>query len=133
MPAPAIRKHTDALVQALKDSGGITVADGDAGDLEAPYVVVYRIPGGDSYGTLADLNEDAELIYQVTCVGLNRAQAEWLVDKVTDVVLLTGFTVTGRTIAQVTVEDYAGVIVDREVDPHLFTATPRYRIFTTPS
>lgn len=125
----SIREHTDGVIAAL-EGVGLTVGDGTAAGLTAPYAVVYNITGGDMSGTLENPYEDAELIYQVTCVGKTREQAEWVVDKA--MVLVDGFEVEGRHIALVRPDGGPGTRPDYDVTPPLFFSTPRFTIYTTP-
>lgn len=127
-PAPVIRKHHDAVITALQ-AAGLTIGDAEAPAGDPPYGVVYQIPSGQFDGSLADPNADAELVYQVTCVGETREQAQWVVDKA--MALLNGFEITGRSIARVSLDAAPGVIRDDDLDPPLFYATPRFRVFTT--
>lgn len=137
MSAIQFRAHTDAVIAALV-AGGLLVGDGtapqDGGRQEdgsfVQYVVVYRIPGGSRSGNLDDPYGDAEFIYQVTCVGSSRRQAEWLADKAE--VLLAGVTVTGRQIS-VAPHGNPGEAREDDVTPSIFYMTPRYRLRTTPA
>lgn len=137
----AQRSHTDAVVAALEATGypvgrGIrnTQPDGSGDPMEPPCYVVHPIPGGRRYGTLDDHTRDADLVYQVSCVGLTHAQAEHLRDE--SEVLLDGITVAGRLIDLVRV-DFGSDEARRDDDigaPDLyFTATPRYRLYSTPA
>lgn len=126
------RAHTDAIIQTLE------ALDLPVGDAKRPegdhnrYCVVYPIPGGEVSGTLEDPNEDAEFVYQVTCVGTKaRDQAEWVVDKV--LLLLGGISVADRYVARVFLDSLPGIRRDDEVSPPLFYATPRFRVKTTPA
>lgn len=130
MAVAVLRTHTDAVIDALQ-ALGLTVGDAVAPPSAPPYVVVYPIAGGDMYGPLGAKDDDAELIYQVTCVGASREQAQWLVDKVT--ALLGGLTITGRSVPLVTFDTVPGIFRDDSTGTPLFTAAPRFRIFTTPS
>jgi len=125
-----LRTHTDAVITRLQ-ALGVTVGDAQAPTGNPPYVVVYPVTGGDTYGPLGAQNDDAELIYQVTCVGTSRQQAQWLADKAMG--LLSGITVTGRSLPLVTVETVPGVMRDDDVQPPIFWAAPRFRLFSTPS
>lgn len=131
MSLPVIREHTDGVIAALQGFGVTT------GDAQAPtgasekYAVVYAIPGGNAYGTLGARHDDAELIYQVTCVGKDRKQAEWVADKAMG--LLAGFAVTGRSVPVVELESAPGIQRDDTKSPPLFYSTPRFRLFTTPA
>lgn len=133
-----LRKHTDAVIAALEGAALVV------GDHEAPegagrqpdetfdkYVVVYKIPGGKRSGNLDDPDGDAELIYQVTCVGSSRNEAEWLADKV-DVTLRAGISVAGRDVT-VRPDGTHGLPRDDNVTPPIFSATPRFRVKTTPA
>jgi hypothetical protein len=134
MPTPLEkRKHTDAVIAALQ-AAGLTVGDGIAPTgAEAKYVVVYPIEGGNRTGTLAGPFDDAELVYQLTCVGDHRWQAEWVRDKA-EAALLSGLTVAGRHIPLVSPDEGdSGIRRDDSVTPALYYATPRYRIRTTPA
>lgn len=131
MSLPVLRVHTDAVIARLQALGLMV------GDAEAPagspqkYAVVYPIAGGSSSGVLGAPDDNAELVVQVTCVGVSREQAEWVQDKAMG--LLTGFSVTGRKIARVDVENYGGVVRDDDKSPPLFYSFPRFRLYSTPA
>lgn len=127
---PSVREHTNAIIAVLEGEG-LKVGDAEAPAGKPPYVVVYPLPGGRASGTLGELDADAELLYQVTCVGTSRKQAEWLADATH--VLLDGFDVEGRYIPRVALEMHAGVMRDDQQTPPVFWATPRYRVLTTPA
>lgn len=132
------RDHTDAVIAALT-AGDLTVGDHKAPDGAGrqgdgafrEYVVVYRIPGGRRSGNLEDPYGDAEFIYQITCVGTSRRQAEWLADNV-DELLLAGVDVDGRSV-RVVPHGNPGDPREDDVNPSIFSATPRYRLMSTPS
>lgn len=131
MSLPVLREHTDGVITALQ---GLGVAVGDAeapSGVAPPYCVVYPIPGGDTYGTLGAPNDDAELVYQVTCVGVSRKQAEWLADKALG--LLAGLSITGRSVPVVSLDSAPGIQRDDTKSPPLFWAAPRFRLTTTPA
>lgn len=137
----AQRDHTTAVIAALT-AAGITTGrgirneqpDGSTAALSPPCAVVHPIPGGRRYGTLDDWTVHADLVYQVTCVGLTASQAEWVRDQ--SEVLLDGVTVSGRLIDVVRV-DFGSDGVARDDDigaPNLyFTCMPRYRLYSTPA
>jgi hypothetical protein len=127
---PVVRAHTDAVIATL-EAAGLTVGDAEAPDAVPPYVVVYPISGAGYTGRLTAPQDDAALIYQVTCVGVSREQAEWLAD--TSMVLLGGFAVTGRNIAYVSLDLSGGVQRDDAQTPPVFYVTPRFRVMTTPA
>lgn len=131
MSLPALREHTAAVIARLQGLG-LAVGDGEApaGNPEK-YAVVYPIVGGSSSGVLAALHDDAVLIYQVTCVGTTRLQAQWVEDKAMG--LLAGFTVSGRSIPYVDVENYGGLFRDDTTSPPRYYTTPRFRFTSTPA
>lgn len=150
----SLRTHTDAIVDAL--GGSMKVFDAGGPDLNAPghhggagwgwqgagpglgkfkpYCIVYPLTGGIFDGTLGCPDDDASLIWQVTCVGVTRAQCEWAADTVNDVLIGQPLTVADRFIARVW-SDMAGggARRDDEVQPPVFIATPRYRVESTPA
>ena len=80
-----MRTVTDRVVQLLAD-GGLTVGDGWGDGMDVPFVVVWS---GDRQldGTLGPDQRWTHLSqrFQVTCVGRTREQAEWLSDRVDEV------------------------------------------------
>lgn len=133
MTIPIISDHTDAVIAKLQ-SLGLIVGDAEAPEgAEEKYAVVYQIlPSGSFSGTLENPNEDAHLVYQVTCVGRIRAQAEWVLDKALGI--LDGFDgIPERVVSRVIFQGGAGVERDDDQDPPLFYATPRFEIITTPA
>lgn len=128
MTVPTLRVHTDSVIAKL-ESVGLSVGDGESP--APPSCAVYTIPGGRSYGSLQEPNEDADFVYQVTCVGITREQAEWVADKAI-AALLGGVTVADRHIARVMVDAFPGVFRDDDATPPVFVSTPRFRLITTP-
>lgn len=124
------REHTDAIIARL-GALGLTVGDAEAPSAAPPYVVVYPVAGGSTSGVLAAPDDDAVLVYQVTCVGTSRKQTEWLADKV--IGLLTGVTVTARKIPTIHLDSFGGVTRDDTSTPPLYLAFPRFRVYTTPA
>lgn len=124
------RAHTDAVIATL-ETFDLPVGDAEkpAGDHDR-YCVVYPVPGGDLGGTLEEPDDDAELVYQVTCVGTTREQAEWVADKA--IGLLDGVTVADRYTARVYLDSFSGIRRDDSITPPKFIATPRFRLMTTP-
>ena len=80
-----MRTVTDRVVQLLAD-GGLTVGDGWGDGMDVPFVVVWS---GDRQldGTLGPDQRWTHLSqrFQITCVGRTREQAEWLSDRVDEV------------------------------------------------
>lgn len=132
MSVPLIRAHTDAVLEKLRSVVGLQVGDGEAPDPRPErYAVLYHLPSGSLTGSLANPNEDAELVYQVQCIGTTREQAEWVLDK--SMVLLQGFEVEDRSIARVSTDNIASARRDDADSPPLFYAPQRFRVKTTPS
>lgn len=130
MTVASQREHTDGVIAKLV-AAGLVVGDGEAPDAEPPYAVVHSIPGGSATGSIEEPHEDGELVYQVTCVGTTREQAEWVADE--SMVLLEGITVEGRSIPFVDLDTLSGARRDTTVTPALWICTPRFRIKTTPA
>lgn len=127
------RVVTDAIRTKLTGLG-LSVGDAQAPSGSPPYVVPYAIAGGGTSGTLGAPDDDAELVYQVTCVGTTREQAEWLENKVLTGLLGQGtITVTGRSTPRVDSDGFGGIFRDDTKSPPLFSAAPRFRVYSTPS
>jgi hypothetical protein len=128
MATPTLRLHTNAVIAAL-EADGLTVGDATGEGLSAPYVVVYRISG--TRDGEADAPDDrAELVFQLTCVGTGRQQAEWVQDKAE--AALRSIAVAGRSV-RLYVDSDGPVSRDDDAPIPLFYSTPRYRLWTTPS
>lgn len=131
-----------AFVQFLDTNlpAGITVYYGHVpADAAMPYVAVYGVRGGDTFGPpLTAPDVDAQLIYQTTCVGGTPAQAMWTDDKVRQLIL--GRTPTGAFNTDLTVSGMS--IADREsidglgapeLTGSLWQTSPRWGIRITPN
>ena len=92
------RPFTDALAAALEAGSGKPVGKGRHPEGQPDnYYVLWRIDRTTSGAPFSDLNEDATLIYQVTCVSAPdpadpdsfgvQSQLEWLEDKAREVIL----------------------------------------------
>lgn len=136
-----LRLHGDAVVARLT-AVGLVVGDGTApttayglrsDDTFIPWVVVYPVPGTFD-GTLEASWDDADLVYQATCVGDTRAACMGVEDMVNAALLPAGsLTVSGRAIQQVRLDLGGGVRRDDTAKPPVFISTPRYRISSTPA
>lgn len=115
--------------QAQAPDGGGWQEDGSFNN----YVVIYSIPTSGSGGVLGDPQADVQLVYQITCVGESDEDAKWVVDKVIPAMLAANLSVTGRKVALVKLEMSPGIRRDDDMQPPLFLATPRFRLWTTPS
>ncbi len=130
MGLPLVRTHTDAVIAALEGLG-LEVGDAVAPEVDPPYVTVYQIPGGRTTGTLAAPDDDAFIVYQVSCVGVSREQAEWLADKALEL-LQTELDVEDRRVPRVFLDMHGGVRRDDSATPPVFVSSPRFRIMSTP-
>jgi hypothetical protein len=142
--------HTGAIVDALNTDPDLYVFDGGYPEKVTgkgwgwqgtpgesrflPYTIVVPLPGGIFDGTLGCPDDDASLMWQVTCVGANRPQCESVVDRVNTILIGQPLVVPGRFISRVWA-DMAGGGARRDdaVQPPVFVATPRYRVESTPA
>lgn len=104
-PAPPAVPYPVGTVNAPP---GIT--DG-AGKVNKPHVIIHPIPSGTISGDLDDPDGMPTLEYQVTYIGLNRKQAEWMAS--TGQEIITGRTVGGQFMHGITPVE--GYVVDRSV------------------
>ena len=133
-----------AFVALLRANLDKAVYYGDSGNAESgvppedaplPYVVVYDIPGGSFYGPpLAAPEDDAEYLFQTTCVGGTAAQATWMDDQVRGVVIARN--ATGSFVYPLVVTGAS--IIDRQSQTgtsgatrtgKLWNTTPRFSIY----
>jgi hypothetical protein len=138
------RAVTSSVVDALTDFG-LVVGDGTAptgGGWQgtpgqspfAPYVVVHPLTGGSLDGTLANPNEFAAVVMQVSAWGATREQAEWGADAARRALLAHGaVTEPDRDVFSVTVDVLAGCWLDDTVRPPLWGTGDRFRIRTVPT
>jgi len=94
------------------------------------YMILYPINSVRD-GSLGDAWSDAELVYQVTCVGRLADGVRWLISRIESALLATS--ITGRVVTQVIPEDGGAVRTDTDVEPDVFIATPRFRLVTVPA
>ena len=138
------RDVTDAIV-ALLEGESLSVGDGkkppDAGwqgdpgtSSFVPYVNVHPLSGGVTDGTITDPDDDADSLYQLTCVGGTREQAEWISDKARTAMLQPqALSVPGRTINRVGVDMLGGVRQDNSVEPVVFMGIDHFRVQSVPN
>lgn len=134
----ALLPHDLAVIVALETIGkpvgfGEAPAGALAGvqDRTGPdYYVLYPLNTVRD-GSLGDPYTDAELVYQITCVGRLAAGARWLVDQIEPALLTVA--IAGRSVTQVIPEDGGQVRPDFDLTPPVQLATPRYRITTVPT
>jgi hypothetical protein len=141
---------TDAIIAALS-ADGLVVGDGikplpaNAGETPIagftdgpdstfiPYVVVHSMAGGRADGTVGSPNADAWPMYTTISHGATRSQCEQVADRVRAVLLAATFTVAGRQVQHITVDWYPGAARDDEIQPPIWFASERYRLFSTPA
>ncbi|HEX9991353.1 MAG TPA: hypothetical protein VGB14_00355 [Acidimicrobiales bacterium] len=101
------RKVTQALIDMLAAATTRPVGDLDRPPAGVePFAVVYPIPGGSSDGPAQWPHADVDRVYQVSSVGKDRWQAEWMADKVRAAIL--GRNGNGAYVNPITVD---GVVV----------------------
>lgn len=138
MATPLTRPHTAALVAALV-AAGLEAAAGevpsDAGwqgtpgqDDFVPYAMVFGASEILS-GPAAAPDDDGELVRQVTYVGESHEQAEWARD-VGRAAVLAGIDVDDRNTRRVTLDLGVAVTRDDDVQPSVWVAIDRYRIYS---
>lgn len=132
-----------AAVVALLEAADLIVAAGHqpaAGGWQAtpanstfkPYVVVWPL-SGDLDGSIAVGHEDAQVIYQLSCVGASIEQAEWTADTARTALLTGPLALTGRSAPLVTIEELGGAMRDDKTQPPVWWIADRYSILTTPT
>ena len=84
------RLLTNALIEELENIG-VAVGDGEQPDgvgwagapdqsVFTPWCVVHPLLGGWVDGTLGEPHADPQILYQISCYGATREQAQWVVD-----------------------------------------------------
>lgn len=133
MTPPALLPHVEAAIETLEDAD-ITIGNHRApDDVEPPYTVVYLIAGGQSGGTLAAPDADAELILQTTSVGSGPDQALWELDRVRAAFAGGVLDVDDRSVQRIRLLTAAGGVMRDEDGPvPLFYAVDRWRIWSFP-
>lgn len=132
MTVSATRVETDRLLAVLRTAWA-RVGDGVApADTTLPYAVLYPAGSGLLDGPSSDPHADRPGLYQITCVGGTREQAEALADLLRPVALgLSG--ITGRKVMQAWLETSQPVRRDDSTDPPLYYAADQVRVLTTPT
>lgn len=143
MAVASLRAHTDAIKAKL---AATTIPVGDAikpdaagwagmpgESLFVPYMVLYPAFGMFD-GTMAAPSDDADLEYQITCVGETREQAQWVADEAIAALVEQTVTISGRgSLQRIQLVDAGNVRRDDDVLPPVFFATPRVSLYTTPA
>ena len=134
---------TAAIIYRLT-SAGLVVGDNEAPDnggwqgdpgisTFVPYVDVHPSPGGPIDGTMAAPSADAFPDYQITSVGVSRAQAELVGDEVREAMFQGPLNVPGRAVIQLRLDMLGGAVRDDTVQPAVFFVSDRYRLTTVPA
>ena len=141
MTLATLRTHTEAVLAALNTDilTGDGVAPSGGGWVDAPgrseftpYVVLHPTSGTFD-GTLGAPDDDADLAWQLTCVGETRKQAEWAADIALAAIIGQPLTVAGRSVLRVRLTDTGVTRRDDTDQPPVWIATPRVAAYTTPS
>lgn len=144
--------HTEAVVSALRAAGLLVLSGGPEETLAQngnqktwgwvnvagqsvfrAYVILYSMSGGVFDGPLGCPDDDAELIYQATCVAEDQRRCEWVADEVTHALVGQELTVDGRSICRVSLDMTGGCRRDDTVQPPTYISTPRFRVASTPA
>lgn len=99
---------------------------------ETPYPVIYPWPDLRREGGLTDPNQITIARFQVTCVGGDMAEAQWMQHKTREALLDWVPQVAGVTATPIELDDGSGVLRDddRPGDPVFYT-TDRFRFWLT--
>lgn len=134
------RTHHDAIIAAI-DAAGVVVGDGtyptdDYGWQGGPgvsafigYAIVYPL-SQEFDGSLGCPDTDADIAWQVTCVGATRRQADAVAHAVNTALVGNTLTVAGRSVPRMIRDGGSGARRDDSVQPAQFIATPRYSLMS---
>jgi hypothetical protein len=126
------RTATDAVISALASTGK-QIGDGVApGAAVFPYAVVTPLADVGYDGPINDGQADVEMTWQVTSVGQNREQAQWMQDACRDALINGTLAITGRSVMKVDLSGGSGVERDDDFQPPLFYAVDVFEIMLTP-
>ena len=134
-----ISAHDAAVLQALEVlDRPVGFAEAPEGALEAvrdrsgeDYVIVYPVSGTRPASSAADGDGDADLVYQTTVVAKDPMAARFLIQRIDQA--LRAMVVEGRAIVRFRPDVVGDVRRDDTVQPPVFIATPRWRVWTTPN
>lgn len=132
---------TNAVLNALEANTGRPVGDAVAPrgtdertEDDYPYSVVYEFatPARDMSGPMTDNQADKMLRYNVVCVGLNRDQAERLLERVRDAMSPENLAVPDYRVQQVTSDELGRVERDTTIRPPTYAISDMFVVWTTP-
>lgn len=108
----------------------VPVGDGEQVELDYPYLIVYPVGGGGSFGDVSNLDAGVEVVVQVSGVGRRRDQAQHAVERARQSILgrsssgwANSLTVPSGTVLSRTFDSDGGVTPEGTV----FTAVLRFR------
>lgn len=135
--------HQQAFVTLLRAHPELadTRIPGDASEaehqqLQPPYILVWDTGGGGVSGPVADPHDDYDGEYQVTVVASGQRQANWLLTRAREALLIpvSGWTIAGRQLMEApSLTLNIGLRRDPDVSPNWWTGMDRYRIRTSPN
>lgn len=92
-----------------------------------PYAVVYPLPDRATLGTLTDPNAISLQLFQVTCVGTDMDEAQWMQNRVRSALLGWTPTLVGFTANRIELDLGSGVL--RDDDGPVFYTTDRFSLY----
>ncbi len=136
-PLPGVEPHVRAIDVTLKAGlpAAIGVGLGRAPtDQALPYAVHYPDPGDVQAARLDGQRQHLTLHFIVHAIGVGPEQANWVADRVRDVLLNTALTVPGRRLYRVT-QDAAPPPMSRDDDvtPPLYVQTLEFQLRSDPA
>ena len=124
----------EAFVTRITSQTSKNVGEGVAPeDRTTPYAVIYPLADQASMGTQADPDADVWWLYQITCVGADMDETQWMQDSVRSALLGWQPSVSGVTCSLVELQSGSGTTRDPSNDVPLFYSTDRFRVFTSPT
>lgn len=133
MTAPSLAPVTTAFLEQIRAATGRPIGDLAAPPAaDVPYGFLAKIDTRWS-GSLRNAHEVAQIVYQLTCVGVTTEQVEWL-EHAARVALATPPAVTGWVLSHFRTPDQPGGIrIDQDVNPPLAYSTPQWRLWAQPT
>lgn len=125
--------HIDAFRSLLTD-GSAVVDDAETPNFAVlPRVVLYADPGASERDTLRGDPDGQVVTIQTTCIGVDRAQAGWMVDRVRELVEGRRLVVAGWDCN--TIKNLFSNLPrrDDDVDPAVFYAVATWRFTAVPT
>ncbi|MCI0678526.1 MAG: hypothetical protein L0Z63_05735 [Actinobacteria bacterium] len=122
-----------AIVARLEASTGKSIGKANAPeDVTTPYAVVYPLPDVDSDGTLDDPDSDVWWGFQITGVGKDMDEAQWMQAEARAALLGWTPTVAGLELSPVELDSGSGITRDPDLRQPVFYSTDRFRVFSSP-